>query len=255
MMKELWKKRSLVSTFAINDLMVRYRGSVLGFIWSILEPLLIFSVLYIVFTNVFRSDIENYAIYLILGIVMWNFFVRSTSMGMNSFIVKGGIVTKTFFPREILPFSSCLTALLMSVFEFVILVVFFGVFNFIPSYTVIFLPLVLGLEFILSYGVSMGLSVLNVRYRDIQYIWGVITYAGFFAVPIFYSFDVVPDKIKELLMLNPMAQIIDMSHDLVLYNKIPEMWNIGYTIIITAVVFVVGFFVFKLLESKVVEEL
>jgi len=107
----------------------------------------------------------------------------------------------------------------------------------------------------LAYGVSLILSVLNVRYRDIQYIWSVVTYAGFFAVPIFYSFDIVPDRIRELLMLNPMAQIIDMSHDIVLYNKIPELFDIGYTIAITLVVFVIGLFVFKFLESKIVEEL
>jgi len=251
----LWKKRSLVSTFAVSDLMVRYRGSVLGFFWSILEPLLIFLVLYVVFTNVFRSDIENYAIYLILGIVMWNFFVRSTSMGMNSFIVKGGIITKTYFPREILPFSSCLTALLMSTFEFIILGVFFGIFNFIPTYTIILLPAVLALEFLLAYGVSMALSVLNVRYRDIQYIWNVVTYAGFFAVPIFYSYDIVPTRIRDLLMLNPMARIIEMSHDLVLYNTIPDLFDIGYTVIITLAVFIIGLFIFKFLESMVVEEL
>ncbi len=254
-MKEIWKRRSLIMTFAVSDLTVRYRGSVLGFFWSILEPLLILSVLYVVFTNVFRSEIENYAVYLLLGLVMWNFFVRATGMGLNCFIMKAGIITKTFFPREILPLSSCITALLMSLFEFIVLIIFFIAFNFIPAQTIIFLPLLLILEFILALGISMFLSVLNVRYRDIQYIWGVVTTAGFFAVPIFYTLDFIPENIKPIYLLNPMAQIIDMSHNLVMYNIIPDIWTIGYTILATCVIFVIGFFVFKFLQAKVVEEL
>jgi len=169
--------------------------------------------------------------------------------------MKAGIITKTYFPREILPISSCITALLMFLFEFIVLIIFFIAFNFIPAQTIIFLPPLLILEFILALGISMFLSVLNVRYRDIQYIWGVVTTAGFFAVPIFYTLDFIPENIKPIYLLNPMAQIIDMSHNLVMYNIIPDIWTIGYTILATCVIFVIGFFVFKFLQAKVVEEL
>jgi len=97
--------------------------------------------------------------------------------------------------------------------------------------------------------------VLNVRYRDFQYIWNVVIYAGFFAVPIFYTLDILPPNIQELILLNPMAQIIEMSHNFVLYNTLPEAWSVIYTITITGIIFGIGYTVFKLIESKVVEEL
>ncbi len=254
-MKEIWENRALIRTFAISDLIIRYRGSVLGFFWTILEPLLMLTILYLVFTNVFRSEIENYALYLLVGIVMWNFFVRSTNFAMSSFISKAGIITKTYFPREILPISSCITAFLISVFEFIVLFLFFVVFQFFPPATIIILPGLLGLEFLLALGFSFGLSVLLVRYRDVQYIWGVITYAGFFTVPIFYSIEIIPEKFKQIYLLNPMAQIIDMSHNVVLYNVIPDIWNITYTIFITGVSLAVGYLIFRSLNAKVIEEL
>lgn len=254
-LNNLLKHKSLLMTFAISDLKIRYRGSVLGFFWTILEPLLILSVLYLVFTNVFRAEIENYAIYLLLGIVMWNFFTRSTSMGLNSFILKSGLITKTYFPREILPVSSCITAFIMSLFEFTILFIFFAVFSYLPPITIVFLLPLIGLEFVLVLGLSFFLSVLNVRYRDLQYIWNVVIYAGFFAVPIMYSLDILPPNIQELILLNPMAQIIEMSHHFVLYNTMPEVWSVIYTVIITGIVFGIGYAVFKFIESKVVEEL
>jgi len=254
-MKELLKYKSLLMTFAISDLKIRYRGSVLGFFWTILEPLLVLSVLYLVFTNVFRAEIENYAIYLLLGIVMWNFFTRSTSMGLNSFIVKSGLITKTYFPREIIPISSCITAFIMAMFEFLVLFIFFVVFSFVPPITIVLLPALIGLEFVLVLGLSLFLSVLNVRYRDLQYIWNVVIYAGFFAAPIFYTLDILPSNIKELILLNPMAQIIEMSHHLVLYNSLPDAWSVIYTVIITGIIFGIGLTVFKVIESKVVEEL
>lgn len=254
-MLEIWNRRSLILTFAINDLRDRYRGSVLGFIWTFLEPLLILSVLYFVFTNVFKSGIENYAVFLLLGITMWNFFARGTSMGMNSFISKTGIINKTYLPREILPLSSTITSLFMAIFEFGILFVFFIAFNFIPPQTILLLPFLVMLEFVLVLGIAYSLSVLSVRYRDVQYIWGVIITAGFFAVPIFYSFDILPENIKQILLLNPMAHIIEISHDVVLNGVLPEISGVIYTITISFSLLIIGGIIFKFLNYKVIEDL
>jgi len=242
-------------TFAISDLVARYRGSVLGFLWAIIEPLLILTILYFVFTNVFRSTIENYAIYLLLGIVMWSFFTRATSMGMSSFIAKAGIITKTHLPREVLPISACITALIMSLFEFIVLFGFFAIFNFIPPITIIVLPALLGIEFVLSLGIALALCVLNVRYRDVQYIWGVVTYGGFFAVPIFYSLSIVPENVRNLLLLNPMAQIIEMSHVVVLNGLIPVFEDVTYTLITSFIILLIGIVIFRHFNFKVIEEL
>ena len=116
-LKDIWKRRFLILTFAINDLKLRYRNSFLGFLWTIAEPLLMLTVLYLVFTNILKTDIENYAIYLLLGLVLWFFFVRATTASLASIINRGNILTKISLPREIPPISSCLTSFFMTVFE------------------------------------------------------------------------------------------------------------------------------------------
>src|SRR5574337_565680 len=120
----LWQKRSLIYNFAITDLKIRYRNSILGFFWTVLEPLLLLGVLYLVFTNIFKSQIEHYGLYLLLGIIMWNTFTRGTEISLNSITSRTGIVTQIYFPREIPAISSTITAFLMMCFEFVV----FGIF-------------------------------------------------------------------------------------------------------------------------------
>ena len=130
---KIWEKRSLIRTFAINDLVIRYKGSVLGILWSLIEPLLMLVILYVIFTHIFKSDIENYALYLLLGIIMWSFFSRSTTMGINSILNRAGIVKQVYFPREILPISSCITAFIMLGIEFGVFFAFVAAFQFVPS--------------------------------------------------------------------------------------------------------------------------
>ena len=121
---ETYQHKSLITAFALTDLKLRYRNSILGFLWSILEPLLMLSVLYIIFNYVFKSQIENYGIYLLLGIILWQFFARGTTMSSNSILARGGLVLTTYFPRIILPISSTLTAFLMLLLEFLVFAAF-----------------------------------------------------------------------------------------------------------------------------------
>jgi lipopolysaccharide transport system permease protein len=185
---------------------------------------------------------------------MWNTFSRATSMGSNSIIGRGGIVTKVYFPREILPLSACATAFIMMTFEFGVFFLFVIFLGFIPPMTILLIPIFVVIEFILSFGFSLVLSVLNVYYRDIQYIWNVILQAGFFLTPSFYTWESVPN-IKWILALNPMAQIIDMTHDVALYNKFPVLDNVIYVVIISLVILVIGYTVFHKYEKRVAEEL
>jgi len=253
--KEIWNKRLLIQTFAINDLVVRYRNSILGFFWSILEPLLMLTILYVVFTQLFKSQIENYPLYLLLGLIMWNFFSRSTGMSLTSLLSKAGIVTKIYFPREILPLSSCITALIMLTFEMIIFFVFVLIFRFIPPTTIILLPGLLMIEFILTLGISFPLSIFNVRYRDIQHIWNLLLYAGFFISPVIYSTTTFPPKIRDLFMLNPMAQILEMSHNAVIYGTLPSLFDITYLLSVSFGIFIIGYLIFRKYQSKIIEEL
>ena len=124
LLTEIWQRRSLVILFALNDVKLRYRNSVLGFLWTFLEPLLMLSVLYFVFTNIIKSDIENYPLYLLLGLIVWYMFSRATTMGLSSLLDRSSIIQKVYFRREIVVVSSCLTALIMMTFEFAAFMVF-----------------------------------------------------------------------------------------------------------------------------------
>ena len=197
--EDVWKKRSLIYNFAISDLKIRYRNSVLGFFWTFLEPLLMLSVLYLVFTNIFKSQIEHFPLYLLLGIIIWNVFSRGTTIAINSILARGSILTQIYFPREIPSLSATVTAFFMLCFELIVFVIFMVVFQLIPSPTIVLLPFVLLLEFILVFGLSLPLSVLNVRFRDTQFIWAVILQVGFFSTPILYRSDILPEFAQRIL--------------------------------------------------------
>lgn len=252
---DIWKRKSLISIFAITDLKLKYRNSILGFFWSILEPLFILAVLYVVFTHIFKSQIENYPIYLFLGIIMWGMFNRGTSLGLSSVLVKGGILTKIYFPREIPAISSTITSFLLMCLEFVVFTAFIIVLQFVPPITIIFLPLILIALFILSLGVSLPLSALNVYVRDIQYVWSVLMFAGFFAMPIIYSYEILPTWLNESLSLIPTAKILNMAHDVTIYGIFPQLLDWVYIFGTSFGILALGYAIFKKLEKKLIEHL
>lgn len=253
--QEIWHKRSIIYNFAISDLKIRYRNSILGFFWTFLEPLLMLSVLYIVFTNLFKSQIADFPLYILLGIILWNMFSRGTSTGLGSILSRGTMLTQIYFPREIPAISAAITSFLMLCFELIVFGIFMVAFRFVPPITIIFLPFVLLIEFILVLGISLPLSVLNVRYRDVQFIWTVVLQVGFFLTPIFYKSDILPQKFQKILYFSPMVQIVNMAHDVVLSGMFPTSESIGVTVGITLVVFVVGYSIFRRMQVRIMEEL
>lgn len=251
---EIWQRRSLVMLFALNEVKLRYRNSMLGFLWTFLEPLLMLSVLYFVFTNIFKNTIEDYPLYLLLGLIMWYMFSRATSGGLTSLLDKAGIIQKVYFRREIVVISSCLSSFIMMCFEFGAFAVFVVVFQFKPPVTAFLLPFVMVDLFVLSLGISLILSVLNIYFRDIKFIWQIVVQAGFFITPIFYKLDIFPENIRWFLNLNPMVPILDISRDFVLYGISPSMKTVGYLVGITAIIFVVGYTIFQIKQKHIVEE-
>jgi lipopolysaccharide transport system permease protein len=250
---EIWSRRSLILVFSISDLKIKYRNSILGYFWSIMEPLLIFSVLYLIFTHVFKSQIENYPLYLLLGIILWGMFGRVTTLSLTSILSKGNIITKIYIPREIFPLSTVITSFFIMCFEFIVFAGFLIYFNFLPPSTIILLPFILIPLLLLSLGISLPLSALNVYFKDISYIWGVIIHAGFFAMPIIYQYDILPDDLALKLSSIPIAKIILMSHDVVLYGIYPTMNDWLYVYGISFAILILGYIVFKKLEKRLIE--
>jgi len=254
-LRQVYQKRSLIWAFAVTDLKLRYRNSVLGFFWSILEPLLMLSVLFLVFSYLLRSDVENYPLFLLIGLITWNTFSRGTSMATNSILVRSGIVLSISLPKVIFPLSAVITSFLMMLFEMLVFIAFVIAFQFVPPITALILPLAFIPLFIVTLGLALPLSSLNVMYRDVVHVWTVIVQAGFFLTPIIYQMSIFPQEIQNILMLSPMAHIVTWSHDLTLYGILPSMESLGYTFGVSIGIFLLGFVVFRRIENKIVDKL
>lgn len=245
----------MIWLFAVNDLKLRYRNSFLGFLWSFLEPLLLLGVMYIVFTTLFHNSIENYPLYLLSGLILWNMFSRGTGMASNSLLSRAGLIQKMYFRKETLVISSVLTSFFMMVFEFGAFAIFMVLFGVMPNILVIFFPLAAVLVFLLTLGTSFFLSSLNVYYRDTEKIWAVIIQAGMFLTPIFYKLSIFPENLKSLLQLNPMVGIMEISRALLINEQMPDIQAILTTLTVTGIIFICGYITFRKLDYRLVEEL
>lgn len=247
--------RSIIFTISILDLKLRYRSSILGILWSFIEPLLMLTILWIVFSSILKNDILNFPIFLLLGIILFQLYSRVTAMGMESILMRQGIVSSISIPKMVFPIAASLTAFYMMCFEFIVFFVFLGVFQYLPPVTILFLPVVIFLVFILSLGIAIPFSVLNVHYRDVRSIWTIILQGTFFMTPIFYELENLPQEIKQVLQFSPLVQLVEMSHLVVLENKLPDPFWLSYTIISVIVIFFVGLLIYKKFSKNIVEKL
>lgn len=253
--EELWKTKGILFNFAIFDLKVKYRNSVLGILWSLIEPLLLLGVLLLVFSTIFKFDIENFPLYLLLGIITWNFFKNGTSIALGSITNRSAFISQIYFPRAIPGLSAGLTSALILMTELVIFAVFMIALNFTPSITILYLIPIFVLEFILILGLALPLSVLNTKFKDTEFIWGVVLQAGFFLTPIIYQFDMLPEMVRKILQFSPMVQIVTMAHHVVLYGTLPSMNQIAYATFSIAIIVIIGYVIFRKLQGQIVEEM
>ena len=252
---EMWKTRGILFNFAITDLKIRYKNSILGILWSVVEPLLMLGVLFIVFSTMFKMEIENFPIYLLLGIITYNFFKNGTNIALSSLSNRSSLITQIYFPRSIPAISSCLTASIMLIVELCVLGIFMIYFQFTPPLTIFYLIPLYCLAFVFILGISLGLSVLNVKFKDVEFIWGIILHAGFFLTPIFYRFDFLPESVQNILSLSPMVQIVTMAHHVTLYGTLPSLNSILYTTSSIFVILAIGYLIFRKYQTRIVEEM
>jgi len=253
--EEMWKFRGILFNFAITDLKIRYKNSVLGVLWSILEPLLMLAVLFFVFSTMFKFEVENFPIYLLSGIITYNFFKNGTTIALSSLSNRSSLITQIYFPRSIPAISSCLTACIMLIVELAVLGLFMVYFQFTPSLTIFYLIPIYMLAFVFVLGVSLGLSVLNVKFKDVEFIWGIVLHAGFFLTPIFYQFDFLPESVQNILQLSPMVQIVTMVHHVALYGTLPSLNSILYAVGSIFAILGIGYLIFRRYQARIVEEM
>lgn len=202
--------RSLLRELVASDFKLRYQGSVLGYLWSLLRPLMLFGVLYIVFTKVVKlgNDIPDYPAYLLLGLVLWTFFAEATTSGMNAITGRGDMVRKVSVPKYIIVISTTLSALVNFCLNLIVVVIFMLLGHVAFRGNLIFAPLFIAELIALCLAISFLLSTLFVKFRDISHIWEVILQILFYATPIIYAMQRVPEHIRKVLSLNPLTQII-----------------------------------------------
>ena len=212
------KNRILLKELVKTDFKLRYQGSVIGYIWSVLKPLMLFAVMYVVFIYFMRfgDDVPHFAVALLLGMVLWSFFTETTNMGMMSIVSRGDLIRKLNFPKEIIVISVSLNAAINLLISLVI-VFLFGLINGVDISRWAFVAPLLLLElYALSLGVAFILATVYVKFRDLGPIWEVVMQVGMYATPLIYPVTLVLSKselIGKLLLFNPMAQIIqDMRY-------------------------------------------
>lgn len=233
----------LLKQLVKTDFKLRYQGSVLGYVWSLLRPLLLFVILYIVFAKFLRigDAIPYYPLYLLVGIVLWNYFAEVTTGSVASIVGKGDLIRKISFPKYVIVLASAMSAFINLILNFVIIAIFMVLSGVAIDFSALLvIPLVLELT-VFALGLAFFLSATFVRFRDIGYIWEVIMQAAFYATPILYPLTLVPLVAQKILLINPVAQVIqDVRQVLVTRETItigelfgnPAIWLIPLGIVL-----------------------
>jgi lipopolysaccharide transport system permease protein len=246
--------RDLIQILTVSDLRVKYQSSILGFAWSLVNPLFMMLILYVVFSNVFDVSDSLYAFYILIGITTFRFFSIGTSQGMGSIVTKPGLVNKVFIPRQILVFSSVLSTFISSILEFCVLFILLIVFGVPLTFTaLLFLPVHL-MFLLIVYALSLGLASLFVFYRDLNQFWEVFLQAAFFLSPIVYPLSSVPEKYLQIYMLNPITTLMVIFRDLFLNGKLPNPFWLLYLVLIGMLLFIICRYIFYRLERRFAEE-
>jgi len=226
------RNRAILSEMVRTDFKVRYQNSVLGYAWSLLKPLFLFAILYVVFTYIIPlgKGVAHYPVYLLMGIVLWNFFVESTIIGANSVVARGNLIRKISIPRYLVVITSSLSALINLLLSLVVVFIF-ALFNGItPSLSwLIIIPIIIEL-FAFSLGVSFLLSAMFVKFRDVTYIWEIFLQAGFYATPIIYPLTNVPAQYHKWFFMNPMAQMIQDARYVIVTDTSITIWSIIHSV-------------------------
>lgn len=252
----------LVRELALTYFKLKYQGSLLGYFWSLVKPLMTFVVLLFVFTKVFKvgGSIEHYPVYLLLGIILWGFFQEMTVISLGAIVENRDLIRKVYFPRIVLVIARGITSLITFVLNFfvVLIFLFFADIKIQPSsIMVIFLVLEL---FVLSTGIGLILSSLFVRFRDIAHIWEVTMMAAFYATPILYPLSLVPQRFVKFLMLNPVAQIVQDTRYILITKQSETAWKVlspslvWVPYILPFLIFIAGYILFNISSSKFAEE-
>lgn len=254
--KEIYVYREMLYSLVSKNLRSRYKASFLGFLWTFVNPVLQLIVYSFVFTVVFKVQIPNYAIFLFTALLPWTAFNTAMMGSLTCVVGNVNLVKKIYFPRMILPISTSLTYIVDYIFCLPIL--FFAILIFLkphPTFWILLLPVNILLQFILMTDFALIFSSLNVRFRDMEQIVGILLLGWLYFTPILYSMDTLPEKYRIFMILNPMTGVIEGYRSILLYSKAPDAASFIASAVIAVVLFIIGYYLFNKLERTFAEEL
>lgn len=254
--KELWAYREMIVSLVRKDLRGRYKGSVLGFMWTFINPLLQLVVYTIVFSTILQNEIKNFYLFLFVALVPWIFFSSALTTGATCIIGSKDMVNKIYFPREVLPISYVTSSFVNMLFSFA--VIFFIIIlsgTGINCKAILYLPIIMAVEYLLALGITMLTSALTVYFRDLEHILGIVTMAWMYLTPIMYSVNIVPARLLPIFYLNPMTPIIIAYRQILYYREMPDMGTMLHAFLLGIIFLIIGWFSFSKLQRKFAEEL
>ena len=253
--KNLYNYRELLKTSVKKEVRSKYKNSFLGVLWSFLNPLLQIAVYGIVFSLILKNPMEHYTVFLCCGLIPWTFFSSAITRSAFTMIENGNIIKKVYFPREILPIS-IVTSEAVNFMISTIIILGFVIFGGLGiSKYILFYPIVLLAQYLLLIGISLIVSSISVYVRDLQHLIGVAMQLIFYATPIVYASDTIPESFKWILNLNPMTYIINGYRDIFYNQTMIDIVPLLILILISIMACVIGYIIFNKLQKGFAEQL
>lgn len=246
------KYRSLLSNLISRDLKVKYRRSILGVLWSVLNPLLMMIVITIVFSTIFRFDIPNFPIYYLTGSLIYNFFSESTSSAMYAVVSNAPLLKKVYIPKYIFPLERTMFAFVNLLFSFIALIIGLIFVPVQPNLLMFLIPVPILYTFVFSLGIGMALSALSVFVRDLFHLYSVLLVAWMYLTPIFYPISIIPENLMPLMKLNPLYYYIDYFRNIFMYGVMPTVEDNLICLLFALVSLVVGVLIFRKTQKNFV---
>lgn len=252
--KEIYESRELLRNLTSKELKLKYKNSVLGFLWSFLNPILMLFVYDFAFSFIMRQRIPNFVVFLLSGMLSWNFFLGAVMGSTSSIIANANLIKKVYFPREIIPLSIVFSNFVN--FAITLVILFFAIiFSTVKiGLPIIFLPVGLLLLLLFAIGLSLILSALNVLYRDISHLVEVLFNLWFYLTPIVYPLTMLPVKYRKILLLNPMTMITEIMRSMLYSNTIPYFKYVAIIFVIDVLLIYFGLKIFRKIEVVFAEE-
>jgi lipopolysaccharide transport system permease protein len=248
--RELWEFRELLWSLVVRDIKVRYKQTIIGGLWAILQPfvtMVIFSIFFGLILKVPTNGVP-YPVFSYSGLILWTYFTGSVASASGSLVASGSLITKVYFPKIIIPLAAAITGLIDYLISGIVLIFLLLYFNMVPPATIIFLPFIALLTTLLASGIGFWLSAINVKYRDVGYVIPFFIQSLLFLTPVIYPISISP-RFRNILLMNPMTGIIE-AHRSMIIGTTPIVWSsLLLSIFISIIIFISGAMYFKSVEK------